>query len=195
MHWNAIGTITSLYYIGEFYKNKRTGVGIIHYKNGDCYRGDFKENQRTGIGKLQFKNGDVYIGEFQINKRHGNGRYIFANGTYKEGKFDNDEYINNSKLDADFRNIAAIDAELSERVEKIISEHTRRYEEFDPSGYKPLNSDASSKKDSNARLGTEYVENDSQVKVLRMNLHRLLIWENCVQIYPLLYLLMIKKQK
>jgi hypothetical protein len=47
-------------YRGNFMDNKRHGLGVRTYGNGDVYEGLWKDGKREGKGKITFKNGTVY---------------------------------------------------------------------------------------------------------------------------------------
>jgi hypothetical protein len=67
-------------YVGDWFKNKRTGKGKMTFSDDDVYEGEFSENIMNGKGTMFFSNGDVYRGSFSDGVRHGKGELVLANG-------------------------------------------------------------------------------------------------------------------
>ena len=54
------------YYEGEFYDDKMEGKGSYHYENGDVWEGNFKNNKKNGVGVMKLNNSnDVFLYEFE----------------------------------------------------------------------------------------------------------------------------------
>jgi len=66
------------FYSGEWFKDKKQGLGIMKYLDGSIYKGKWFENTRQGAGVLLYANGDIYKGEFAAGKKHGAGTYTFS---------------------------------------------------------------------------------------------------------------------
>jgi hypothetical protein len=78
-------------YKGEFLDQKRHGVGIYYYTNGDIYAGSWRDDVFEGYGCYIFSSGERYEGELKHGKKHGKGTYYYINGGVYEGTwaFDN----------------------------------------------------------------------------------------------------------
>ena len=44
------------------------------------YKGDIRDDKRDGLGVNDFTNGDRYAGEWEKDKREGRGLYLHSNG-------------------------------------------------------------------------------------------------------------------
>ncbi|CAD8102080.1 unnamed protein product [Paramecium sonneborni] len=55
-------------YEGDFYQNKKHGIGSITFSNGDYYIGGFQKDQMEGRGTYTQKYGQTYIGFWEGNK-------------------------------------------------------------------------------------------------------------------------------
>ena len=72
-------------YIGEVSENnKKDGLGVCYYSNGDKYIGQFKDGKKNGIGKFSLANGEVFQGEFSNDTLEGYLEHIGKNGV-KQG--------------------------------------------------------------------------------------------------------------
>ncbi len=69
---------------------KKTGYGILHYKNSGQYSGEWLNDQFHGSGKLTFPLGEVYEGDFAYGLRNGEGVFSFLDGSSFSGKFISD---------------------------------------------------------------------------------------------------------
>lgn len=74
-------------YKGEFLNDKRHGIGIYYYSNGDIYGGNWKSDVFEGFGLYIYSSGERYEGEFKLGKKHGKGKYFYMNGTVYEGSW------------------------------------------------------------------------------------------------------------
>jgi hypothetical protein len=80
-------------FIGEVNENnKRDGIGVVFYKNGDKYVGQFKDGKKNGIGKLYIANGEVFQGEFVNDFLTGFMEYIGKFGI-KQGYAERFQFI------------------------------------------------------------------------------------------------------
>lgn len=53
--------------------DKKDGMGVMIYANGERYDGFWKEGQWEAKGRRIFVNGDVYLGQYKQDQKHGNG--------------------------------------------------------------------------------------------------------------------------
>ncbi len=68
--------------------DKRNGLGVLYFKNGDIYEGPWKDDVKTGSGAtFKYSNGDAYFGEFASNRCDGMGKMTYASGDMYEGEF------------------------------------------------------------------------------------------------------------
>ena len=67
-------------YEGQIFNNKREGLGIFYFNDGDKYEGEWKNDFRHGKGIFYYNEGDRYEGDFKNNKRDGRGIYFYKNG-------------------------------------------------------------------------------------------------------------------
>lgn len=81
-------SIKKMAYMGEFYDNLKSGIGIqFSLNNTFVYEGEWKNNHKNGIGREVLHDNSEYIGEFLGGKKHGLGIYIMSNGRKYEGEF------------------------------------------------------------------------------------------------------------
>jgi hypothetical protein len=98
--------------------NKKDGIGVCYYNNGDKYIGQFKNGKKNGIGKFILTNGEVFQGEFTNDSIEGFMEHIGKNATKqgyaKKFKFisgaiqlssDNNNFSIEGNLDVDNENI------------------------------------------------------------------------------------------
>ena len=78
-------------YVGQFWKDKKNGLGKQVYKSGNIYEGEWIDNLRNGHGKCRYASGSVYEGSWVGNKREGQGRMTWKTKTYYEGSWFNDK--------------------------------------------------------------------------------------------------------
>ena len=78
-------------FIGKECKT-RHGLGIMVYEaEGLYYIGNWIKNAREGLGIMIYKDGSYYQGEWYVNKPHGYGEYYtpdrkwYYKGKWKEG--------------------------------------------------------------------------------------------------------------
>jgi len=90
-------------YDGELVDGKKSGFGIMKYKDGDVYKGEWKNDKREGKGTMTYNpdNSDTYgeyTGDWKNDKRDGLGImkykdgdvYDFYEGEWKEGEKNGD---------------------------------------------------------------------------------------------------------
>ncbi len=79
-------------YIGRFIECKRSGYGIMRYKNGDYYYGFWSNGKKNTYGKHKYCNGDYYTGVYIDGLENEHGIYydrksnITYSGTFCNGK-------------------------------------------------------------------------------------------------------------
>ena len=67
-------------YIGEVNEiNKKHGIGVCYYSNGDKYIGQFNEGKKQGVGKFILSNGEIFQGEFNEDTLDGFLEHIGKN--------------------------------------------------------------------------------------------------------------------
>jgi hypothetical protein len=77
-------------YEGDFYQNKKHGVGKIVYKNVvESYEGEFNKDEITGRGTYTWANKDQFSGDFVNGKMHGKGEYLWPEGGRYVGEYKN----------------------------------------------------------------------------------------------------------
>ena len=72
-------------YEGQLNQNKREGVGILEFTNGDIYLGEWKDDLFNGKGTYVFGYGDRYEGEVKGGRKEGYGEYFYASGNVYKG--------------------------------------------------------------------------------------------------------------
>lgn len=78
-------------YYGELHHGRRSGHGVLEYRNGDLYEGEFRHDVRSGEGVLRYATGEVYTGQFRHDKRHGFGTLVDrAGATVHQGMWKDD---------------------------------------------------------------------------------------------------------
>lgn len=64
-------------YNGQWKANKKDGLGVYLYANGDKYKGEWKNDQKHGLGAYVYANKDRFEGEFSNGQMNGQGQYTF----------------------------------------------------------------------------------------------------------------------
>ncbi|KAJ7279248.1 hypothetical protein O6H91_10G040600 [Diphasiastrum complanatum] len=80
-----------LLYEGEWVHGNKTGLGSVHYINGQEYHGELETGERCGWGCMRYKDGSVYDGEWLKGRKHGYGALYYRNGNWYEGAWCRDE--------------------------------------------------------------------------------------------------------
>jgi hypothetical protein len=75
-------TANNYKYIGETLNNKKDGLGICYYTNGDTYIGQWRENNKEGWGQFKKSNGILLQGELKNNAFNGYCEKISKNETF-----------------------------------------------------------------------------------------------------------------
>ena len=57
-------------YDGQWYNNKRWGMGSAWYANGDRYDGEWARDVHNYKGSMRYASGDRYEGDWMDNMRH-----------------------------------------------------------------------------------------------------------------------------
>ncbi|KRX10702.1 hypothetical protein PPERSA_08697 [Pseudocohnilembus persalinus] len=99
-------------YEGDFYKNKKHGIGKMTYFNDETYYGQWENGKKHGEGIYTYLNGDTYSGWFAFGKKHGFGTYTFKQtqqrlvGEFEENKFIKGKWIlpNGNYFEGEFQN-------------------------------------------------------------------------------------------
>ena len=112
----GVKTSSSWSYEGQYYKDKRHGMGTmkagdgttyvgswqndlfhgygeIAYADGTQYSGNFVEGQYSGHGSLRLPSGSKYIGGFFSGLRNGYGEWSGAEGVSWKGYFENGKRV------------------------------------------------------------------------------------------------------
>ncbi|KAK4475451.1 hypothetical protein MN116_000798 [Schistosoma mekongi] len=67
------------FYTGQTYKDKRNGVGTYFYRNGYYkYHGEWINSKKWGNGRFSMKDGSFYEGSFIDGEMYGKGRRFYA---------------------------------------------------------------------------------------------------------------------
>ena len=107
------------YYEGEFYDDKMEGKGSYHYENGDVWEGNFKNNKKNGVGVMKLNNSnDVFLYEFE------NDNYMGATLLNPEEK---DKVLNLQKEEKNSL-IDSMKLILQKKESEYIEEHMKKQE-------------------------------------------------------------------
>ena len=90
---NGIGTIIwndGIKYQGQFLEDEMIGYGIIKYPGVGIYKGNVKNGRLDGFGEFQWDNGKKYVGFYKDDKREGLGIFIFGSKKSKNMSFNED---------------------------------------------------------------------------------------------------------
>jgi hypothetical protein len=80
-------------YNGDYFRDKKHGIGIYKWPSGNEYRGNYVNDKREGYGEMYWTDGSFYKGEWKEGIQHGKGKITFADGVVKEGQFVNNMYV------------------------------------------------------------------------------------------------------
>ena len=80
-------------YAGDYYKDKKHGIGIYTWPSGNQYRGNYVNDKRNGYGEMYWTDGSFYKGEWKDGIQNGKGKITFSDGVIKEGYFINNMYV------------------------------------------------------------------------------------------------------
>lgn len=70
----------NLNYEGEWFNNRKEGIGIESYYDNSFYMGEFHNGKKNGIGTYYWNDGSIYEGEWNNNLLEGKGIYKFKDG-------------------------------------------------------------------------------------------------------------------
>lgn len=91
--------------------NKKSGLGIMWFKNQSIYIGEWKENQFHGAGILFQENGNRYEGLWKNGLKHGNGVFFHnQTGQIQSGIWENG-FCKTSTMKDESRNQAVMCSE------------------------------------------------------------------------------------
>ena len=79
--WQVNDALERVEYLGHFGCGRKTGLGVMRFRDGTSYLGEFKAGKPHGYGKETYPDGSEYTGQFQNDTRHGEGRYVCADGS------------------------------------------------------------------------------------------------------------------
>jgi hypothetical protein len=80
-------------YNGEYFRDKKHGIGVYKWPSGNEYRGNYVNDKREGYGEMYWIDGSHYKGEWKEGIQHGKGKITFADGIVKEGQFVDNMYV------------------------------------------------------------------------------------------------------
>jgi hypothetical protein len=76
-------------YFGEFYKDRKEGIGLYLFAKGGYYYGFFKNNEKHDYGILYSKVSHAfYFGEFRGDRKHGRGIEVLKDGSFYNGIYE-----------------------------------------------------------------------------------------------------------
>ena len=78
-------------YKGQWYMGKRSGRGIMYWKDGSVYVGYWRLDKANGYGRMIHVDGDYYEGEWKEDLAHGKGKYVKYNGAVYYGDWVEDK--------------------------------------------------------------------------------------------------------
>ncbi|KAK8944466.1 hypothetical protein KSP39_PZI008057 [Platanthera zijinensis] len=67
--------------------NRRTGLAVQPYRNGDVYEGELRRGMLHGSGVYYYSRGGMYEGEWNDSKFDGHGVETWADGSKYKGQF------------------------------------------------------------------------------------------------------------
>lgn len=70
---------------GSWELDMKCGDGKYTSANGDIYECVFMNNKKNGLGMISYVNGDVYIGTWKADVKTGPGKFVSTNGDVYEG--------------------------------------------------------------------------------------------------------------
>ena len=90
-NWVGISSNEEYLYEGEFYNNKKHGIGTILWSDGITYQGQFLDNQMMGYGIINYPGIGIYKGNVKNGRLDGFGEFQWNSckkyvGFYKEDK-------------------------------------------------------------------------------------------------------------
>ena len=82
-------------YEGQYYEDKKHGLGVFTWSSGNIYKGSYHDDERHGQGTMRWTDGSFYEGQWQTGIQHGIGKMVMPNGQIKEGIFENNVWVRN----------------------------------------------------------------------------------------------------
>ena len=78
-------------YQGQFDKNQKHGLGILHWKEGIKYEGEFYRGQMTGYAIIKYPRYKIYKGQMKNGVMDGFGEFNWIGGKKYLGYYKNDK--------------------------------------------------------------------------------------------------------
>ncbi len=65
------------FYEGNYFKDKKHGVGYFEWESGNCYDGVYQRDERSGYGVMRWTDGSSYHGLWENGIQSGIGVVTF----------------------------------------------------------------------------------------------------------------------
>jgi len=82
------------FYEGDWVNGKKTGSGIMQFRNEESYEGEWLDDQYHGYGVFRYKENNSFIekyeGQWVNSQKSGHGVLTYLGGSYFEGQWEND---------------------------------------------------------------------------------------------------------
>lgn len=101
-------------YRGEMKFSKRSGKGVMRFRNGEEYNGEWFCGIKHGSGVYRWRDGTVYEGGFKLNMMWGDGKLSFSDGTCFEGSFLRNEIVKGELVDGNGEVLQVYDKDKGE---------------------------------------------------------------------------------
>lgn len=90
-------------YEGQYFNDKKHGVGFFEWESGNTYAGNYKADERSGFGVMRWTDGSIYLGMWEQGIQSGIGVMIFPDKKTRAGFFQNNVFMkslqNKSEID------------------------------------------------------------------------------------------------
>ena len=93
MMYNVIDQNCESRYEGNWFKDRKTGLGKYYYSDHSIYEGNFHNDLYEGYGCFTWPNNDMYLGEWKLGKFDGEGEFRHNDGHILKGKFTNNYFL------------------------------------------------------------------------------------------------------
>lgn len=74
-------------YDGEFFEDRKQGVGELTWDDGRQYRGQFENGKFHGAASMSWPDGRTYAGEYADDRKHGEGTFSWHDGRRYQGQW------------------------------------------------------------------------------------------------------------